>query len=90
MCNLPVSEPSTWRCLLISSTVLHPEDQCAQSNKDISDPLCQEAASSWHSASLQLLAPSPVGRQMGVRGRGQDGRDGEREGLKMISRKDLK
>ena len=70
MCNLPVSEPSTWRCLLISAIVLYPEDPCAQSSKDISDPLCQEAASSWHSVSLQRLAPSPVGRQMGVRGCG--------------------
>ena len=85
VCNLPVSVPSTWRYWLISYIVLYPEDQCAQSNKDILDPLCQEAASFWRSVSLELWAPSPVGRQMGVRGCGQDGRDGEREGLKMIS-----
>ena len=85
MCNLPVSVPSTWRCLLLSYLVLYPEDQCAQSNKDISDPLCQEAASSWRSVSRELWAPSPGGRQMGVRGCGQEGRDREREGLKVIS-----
>lgn len=51
--------------------VLYPEDQCAQSNKDISDPRCQEAASSWHSVSQELWAPSPGGRQMGVRGVGR-------------------